>query len=198
MNAFSRIAPPNDVRYGDYNVNLLAGIPYVIQVPGDYWQLIKTPGGEIEILMDDSERIVRQAPSGGPGNYRRVTLTSALSQAVVIALGHTNGLTPYDSGTIVSGSFEVLNKIPSLNRGLADIAIAAGGTGTFVQNLTRDSLIVSLDDNAPDYVRVCSGAAGEGVRLYPGGSKTIQTKGAVVVRNPNAVVVTVSASETYN
>lgn len=187
-----------EIKYRDYTIALDAGVPQSIAVFGDYWQLIKTPAGEITMELDDTSTIIRQAPSGGPGNYHRVTLTSALSQTVVVALGYTNGLTPYDNGIVIGGTFEVANRIPALARGLADIAIAAAGTGTFIQNLTRDSIIVSLDDAAPDYVRVCSGAATEGVRLYPGGQITLQTKAAVTVRNPNAVGVTVSASETYN
>lgn len=187
-----------EIRYRDYTISLAAGVPQSIEVFGDYWQLLETPAGAVTMELDDTSVLIRQAPSGGPGNYRRVTFTSALSQVIRVALGFTNGLLPYDSGIVIGGTFEVANRVPANVQGLDDLVINAAATGTFVQNLTRDAIIISLDDNAPDYVRVASGAAAKGVRLYPGGQVTFQTKAAIVVRNPNGVAVTVSASETYS
>lgn len=187
-----------DIRYRDYTLSLTAGAPQSIDVFGDYWQLLETPAGAVTMELDDTSILIRQAPSGGPGNYRRVTFTSVLSQVIRVALGFTNGLLPYDSGFVIGGTFEVANRIPDSVQGLADLVITTGNTGTYAQNLSRDAICISLDDAAPDYVRVASGGAALGVRLYPGGSITFQTKGAIVVRNPNAVSVTVSASETYS
>ncbi len=187
-----------EVKYRDYQLVLAAGVSQDIAVRGDYWQLIKTPAGEVTIELDETVRIMRVAPSGGPGNYSRVRVTSTVDQTVVLALGTTNGLVPYDNRTVITGTLSVNQAIPTLANGLGDVAITAGSTGTFAASATRDTIIISLDDAAPDYVRVVSGGVGNGVRLYPGGSISLRTTAAVQVRNPNAVTVTVSATETAN
>lgn len=184
------------VKYRDYRLTLQAGVPQALDAPGDYWQLIETPGGNVTIELDDSVTLTRAAPCGGPGNYTRAVFTSATTQTIIVALGYTNGLVPYDNRMVTYAGLEVLERVPEAVQGLADLAIAAGASGTFVANLSRDSIVISLDDAAPDYVLIASGAAGVGVRLYPGGSQAIRTTAAVQVFNPNAVPVTVSATQT--
>lgn len=184
------------VKYRDYRLVLAAGVPQVIDAPGDYWQLVETPGGSVSIELDDSVTLTRAAPCGGPGNYRRAVFTSSTAQTIIVALGYTNGLVPYDNRMVTYSGLEIIERVPESVAGLADLAIAAGASSSFAANLSRDSIVVSLDDAAPGYVLIASGAAGVGVRLYPGGSITIRTTAAVQVFNPNAVAVTVSATQT--
>lgn len=181
------------ISYRDYKVILAAGVAQDITVPGDYWQLIETPGGPILLELEEIVRLTREAGMGGPGNYSYVRLTSPVAQSIVIGLGFTNGLAPYDSR---SPAVQALLAQPETVSGLDDAIIAAGATANFPANVLRDTILLTLDDAAPDFVRVASQGAAKGARLYPGGSISIRAKGAVTVRNPNGIAVTVSASET--
>lgn len=184
------------VRYRDYKLALKAGVEQSIGVVGDYWQLIKTPGGEVTIMLEEQVTIERVAPSGGPGNYSRVTVLSPVDQNITIALGFTNGLVPYDNRTVITGAITVNQPPPANIVGLDDQTVVAGGTYNYAANPNRDSIIISLADTAPDFVKVASSAAPKGVNLYPGSSLAIRVTGSVLVRNPNAVSVVLSASET--
>lgn len=183
-------------RMSDYTRNLAAGVPQSINVIGDYWQLIKTPGGEVKVELDESVTMMRAAPCGGPGNYRRVTITSPVDQTVVMCLGITNGAVPYDNRTVITGTLTVDQTPPVGIFGLPDQDIVSGGSYTFPANANRDTLGITLSDTAPDFVRVTDASSPNGQALFPGGDRNVRTSGAVTVRNPNGVTVRITASET--
>ncbi len=135
------------ISYRDYSVPLSAGVPYEIGVAGTYWQLISASAGAlVSMQFDESQGIGRLPGSGGPAQYSRVRLTSAVDQTVVVSLGFTGGLTPYDRGSLsFAGTLNVLSNNPVATPTLDDLVIASGATVLIDAALVgRLSLIVQL------------------------------------------------------
>lgn len=178
----------------DETITLLANTPFKLPTQGNY-VLIHEAGEEITVTSDSGRSMRRGMGCGFPMNYTQLMITSPVNQTVRISLGFCDNPTPIEGVIAVVGNVTATDKLPTAASGLQDLTIAAGNTGTIPANTARDSLLITLDDAAPDYVRVASGAADRGARLYPGGSLVLRGPFAVVIRNPNGVAVTVSATE---
>lgn len=187
----------SNIKYGDYRLNLAAGIPQQLTVEGDYWQIIEA-SAPITLEFDQGGRLNRERGSGGPGNYRIVRVLSAVDQTAVLALGRTNGMAPYDSRAVFGGTVLASLNLPTVNPSLDDLAIAAGATVmVLAADPDRVAGLVQLLEAAPGPVRIGDStvSASRGLPLQPDDTYVSAGGPAVWVHNPNGVAVTVALQQ---
>ncbi len=187
------------VSYRDYNLSLLAGQPREINVGGNYWQIIsQSVSADLLLEFDEVDRITRRAGSGGPSQYQRVRITSAVDQSVVISLGYTGGGNPYDRSPVtIGGTINVADAVPSSNATIADAVVTAGAQAIVVAaNANRRTALIKLVTDVPLGVRIgdSATAAARGYQMDTGDTASIDGTAAIYVFNPNAVSVTLAVT----
>ncbi len=185
------------ISYRDYRLPLLAGIPYSLDVGGNYWQFVKaSAASEIDITFDESQTISRLPGTGGPALFSRVMLLSGVDQIVVMSFGFTGGLAPYDRGnSVFAGTINVAASVPSINAPLDDAVIAAASSQLLVGiDLFRRALIIKNASGSVGPVRLgdSSVSATRGLLLEEGETANIDGTSALYAYNPNGSAVTLT------
>lgn len=191
-----RVSEQLRISYRDYRVPLQAGIPYPLDVSGNYWQFVRAAAAtEVTITFDESQSITRDQGTGGPANYARVMLLSAVDQVCVFSFGYTGGLTPYDRSSQTIGSITVANSVPAVTASFPDV-VAPPGVRTLVTAVsgTRRAALIRIPEDAAGPVRIGDSActASRGLIVYPGDALTVDGTAALYVWNPQAVNVTLT------
>ncbi|GAC1677094.1 MAG: hypothetical protein NVS9B2_27920 [Steroidobacteraceae bacterium] len=180
--------------YRDYALSLKAGVPQDVRVRGTYWQVIAATQA-ITMTFDETSAISRGQGTGGPANYSRVTLLSAVDQNVVIALGDANGLTPYDSRSAFGGTINVTPAPPAVGANAPDVVVGAGAQALLIGlDATRRAVIFTVPADATGPIRIGDSTTGiaSGSRVYPGASATIEGTQALYAYNAGSAPVAVS------
>lgn len=186
------------IAYRDYTVPLVAGVPYLLNVNGNYWQVLSASGNAAVMLeFDESQAITRNAGTGGPAAYSTVRLTSAVNQTVVVSLGFTGGLPPYDRSTagFSGATFNLAYAVPAASTDLPDVSVPSLGTAVLtVNNANRRALIIHNPTTSAGPVRIggASVGAARGHLLEVGADLAIEGTQGLTAYNPNGVDVVLS------
>lgn len=134
-----------NISYRDYSIPLSAGVPYLLNVGGDYYQVI-TCTGSITLEFDQGVKLNREQGMGGPVSYSGVMITSSIDQTVVLSLGNTDGRVPYDSRATLNGAVvNVTERVANTLTPKVDAAVAAAATQTLAAaDATRMALWVTI------------------------------------------------------
>lgn len=194
-----------NISYRDFPLNLLAGIPQRLPVSGDYYQVI-TSDGAITLEFDQGVKVSRFQGMGGPASYTAVTITSAIDQAVVVSLGRTDGLAPYDGrANVVGAVFNVVERVPNTITPLDDVqvddatleqlaALGADRMGLWVTIPIKDRAGAVIDSQ--DTVRIgdSTTAAGKGSIMYPGDTRYFPGTNALYAFNDLGVNIDIAVA----
>lgn len=186
------------IAYRDYAIPLVAGVPYSLNVAGNYWQVVSLSGNTaVTIEFDESQSISRPAGTGGPALYSTVRVTSSVSQTAVLSLGFAGGLAPYDR-SVTSFAGATLNlsyAVPAVSLDVPDVSVPA----TSVQALTstnalRRSVTIHNPSTSAGPVRIGGASVGatRGHMLEPGADITVEGSQGLSAYNPNASAVVLS------
>lgn len=185
------------VSYRDYRLSLIANQPQEINVGGNYWQIIsQTASADITLEFDDKDRISRRSGTGGPSVYQRVRVQSTVDQVVVISLGYTGGMAPYDrSVATFGGTLNLSYAVPSATTDVPDVSVPGTGTAALTaNNANRRGVTIHNPSTSAGPVRIGGGSVGaaRGHMLEPGADITIEGTQGVSAYNPNASPVVLS------
>lgn len=197
-----RVESSRNISYRDFPLNLLAGVPQRVPVSGDYYQVV-TSAGAITLEFDQGVKVSRYQGMGGPANYTGVTITSAIDQAVVVSLGRTAGLAPYDGrANVVGAVFNVVERVANTITPAPDVTVADAGLELLLAaDATRLGVWVTipLKDtggniiDSQDTVRIgdSTTAAGKGSIMYPGDTRFFPGTHAIYAYNDLGVEIDV-------
>lgn len=189
-----------NVNYRDYNFILRAGVAQQLKVAGDYYQVI-TANGAIVLQFDQGVTISRQQSMGGPANYvDSVTVTSPIDQTVVLSLGTTNGMVPYDSrGDFSADTINVSQRIANTITPLPDVSVPAGAAASLVgADATAVDVIIALPSTESGPVRIGDSTVDgtHGFLLEPGSTLVVSGTPAIYAYNPNALAIKLTLTKT--
>lgn len=180
----------------DFNLRLTAGVEKRLQVPGNFFGVVKAIG-LIKISFNESPYITRYQSMGGNfSNYSNVKVLSPITQDVVISLGYG---TMYDSRASSPIGDEKVNIAPVKifeNDGgnfvesipyTPDVTISGGTSLILNANPSRKYVhLFSLDTNTTNIRIAPSLRVSEnfGAILAPDGNGTIESNLALYAYNP--------------
>jgi len=177
----------------DYTFNVDGVNEFPVDVDGDWFQVITCPVGPVLLRFDDGKQISRNQGQGGRRNYSRVTVYTAVAQAVVIALGYGSEVDARSTvnATITSPVTPALH-----NPGVAAATIAAGTQGLIVgADANMLGALIGIDSTQPGGLWICDVTAADGVGLFvePGQTVPFPTQAAIYGFNAGAADVLASA-----
>jgi hypothetical protein len=177
---------------------LSAGVSFPLDVDGNMFHVLEA-SSKISLSFDDNNRFSNLSGGAGAtfgGDYKRVTITSVVSQSIIVVLGY--GLFSNSQPTItgdISASIEVANNSPAQ----IDVSLPAGvTTQVLTANVNRKSLTFTAGEDNISNLRVGfnnSINANQGAILAPGGSGEFATQTGFWIYNPSAEIETINIIE---
>ncbi len=116
----------------DYVLNLTAGVPEVLDVDGNYFQ-IRSAASPVMLVFNGEQEITREQGEAGPRSpFSQVKVRSEVDQIVSLSLGNVPNGSPYDSRATFTGTVNAVLDVPNDNNGQADVSIDPGVTAVIL------------------------------------------------------------------
>jgi hypothetical protein len=177
-----------------YTVALVAGQESSFSIDGDMYAVIECTD-EFTLTLDESNRLSKQsAGMGGTFDsvYSKVTLLSAIDQAVTVILGYGTFL---DARSSVNATINTTVAPSNTYDNAGDVTIGAAATLIRAADSNAKEILVHVPSGAANSIRIGSAAvtAASGLEVEPGMTVAVSNEGALYGIRDGATDVDISA-----